>query len=55
MGDLPVWTELEGTIGMSSSLSLYQVISDASLRVPSGRKAHWSVAVQNTQLDDHEQ
>lgn len=49
-GNLPVWTVLVDAIGISSSLSLYQTMSDASFRVPSDCKAHWSVAVRNTQI-----
>ena len=43
-GKVPFWTELEGSgaIGVSSSLSLYQTISEASFRVPSDRRVHGS-------------
>ena len=47
--NLPVRAVLEDVIGISSSLSLYQMISDASFRVPSDCKAHWSVAVLSAQ------
>ena len=49
----PGWTKLDNAIDTSSSLLLYQTISDASFSVPSCRKAHWSVAVE-TLGSDHQ-